>query len=110
MEAREVSHISASVTCDFYEQAHESEACLPASLGLSEEWIKYMGTFTKQQRILYSNIYNPSWAKHSKFSHRSNNVLQPPQKNPPQGTHQQQPRVNLEEMITQGMKMTWIQL
>jgi hypothetical protein len=33
LEAREVAHLSAKTNCDIYEQAHESGACLPASLG-----------------------------------------------------------------------------
>jgi len=46
---------------DFYEQAHESDACLPVSVGLSEEQVKYMGPFTRQQRTPYSNNFNISW-------------------------------------------------
>jgi len=36
LEAREVAQLSAKVTCDFQEKAHESGACLPASLGFSK--------------------------------------------------------------------------
>ncbi|AET02979.1 hypothetical protein MTR_8g060460 [Medicago truncatula] len=67
LDAREVGQLYAIVTCDLCWQAHESGACLPASFGLSEEKIKYMDTFTRKQRNLYSNTYNPDWAKTSKF-------------------------------------------
>jgi len=67
-----------------------------------------MGNFSRQQRSPYSNTYNPGWAEHPNFSYWINNVLQPPQKNcpSPQGTQHQQPRENLENMITHGMKNT----
>lgn len=55
LDAREVAQLSAKATCDFCEQAHKSRSCLLASLRLSEEQVKYMGTFTKQQRSPYSN-------------------------------------------------------
>jgi len=44
--AQEVAKLSTNrLVCDFCEQAHESHACLPASLGLSEEKVKYMGVY-----------------------------------------------------------------
>jgi len=70
-----------------------------------------MGTFTRQQRNPYSNTYNYGWAYNLNFSYKSNNTLQPPQANRPlQGTHYQQPRVSLKEMITQGMKVTQLRV
>ena len=44
LEAQEVANLSTnSVFCDFCEQIHESGPCLPTSLELSEEQVKYMG-------------------------------------------------------------------
>jgi len=63
--------------CDFCEQAHVSGACLPASLGLSEEHVKYMGTYTKHQRNPCFNTYNYSLKKHCNLSWGNNNDLQP---------------------------------
>jgi len=83
LEAREGAKPSARNTCDFCEQAHESGACLPTSLGLSEEQVKNLWNFSRQQRNPYSNTYNPGWAEHPNFSYPSNNVLQPPQINHP---------------------------
>jgi len=79
MEARDVAHLSVETNCDICEQAHESGACLPASLGFLEEHVKYMGNYSMHQRNPYSNTYNPGWAEHLNFAYRRNNVLQPPQ-------------------------------
>ena len=98
LEAREVAHLFAKTNSEICEQAHESGACLPASLGFSEEQVKYMGNYSRQQRNPYSNTYNPGWKEHSNFSYRSNNVLQPAQTTPP-GTQQQPPRPSLEEVM-----------
>lgn len=107
LEAKEASQLSAKVTCAFSEQAHESGACIPASLGLSEEKIKYMENVFKKQRNTYFNRYNVGWAEHPNFSYRINNVLQPPQKNcPPKGHNNNKQRVNLKEIKSQGMKNT----
>lgn len=48
LEVQEVAKLSINgVSCDFCEQARESDACLPASFWLSEEQVKYMGAYTK---------------------------------------------------------------
>ena len=78
LEAREVAQLSPKTNCNICEQAHESDACLPESLGFSEEHVKYMGNYSRQQRNPYSNTYNPGWTEYPNFSYRSNNVLQPP--------------------------------
>ena len=75
LEAREVTKLSARNTCDFWEQAHESGACLSISLGLSEEQVKCMGNYSRQQWNPYFNTYNLGWAYHLNFSYRSNNCL-----------------------------------
>jgi hypothetical protein len=54
LEAREVAKISAKCTCDLCEQSHESRACLPTNLKLSEEQVKYVRNFSRQQRNPYS--------------------------------------------------------
>jgi hypothetical protein len=81
LEAHEVAQLSTNATCDFCEQANESGVRLLISLGLSEEQVKYMGTFTRQHWNPYSNTYNPGWTEHPNFSYRSNNVPHPPQTN-----------------------------
>jgi len=49
-EAQKVPKMSINgVCCDFCEQSHESGACLPTSLGLSEEKVKYMSVYTRKQ-------------------------------------------------------------
>jgi len=48
LEVREVGHLSAKTNCDICEQAHESAACFPASLGFSEEQVKYMGYYSRK--------------------------------------------------------------
>jgi len=101
LEAREVAHLFAKTNCEICEQAHESSVCLPTSLGFSEEQVKYMENYSRQQRNPYSNTYNPGWVEHPNFSYQSNNILQPPQTNlPHQGTQQQPPRPSLAEMIS----------
>jgi len=67
LEAREVAQLYAKTICDFREKAHESGACLPASLRFSKEQVKYMGNYSSKQRNLYSNTYNPGWAETSKI-------------------------------------------
>lgn len=64
LEALEFAQLSANTNCNIREQAHESDACKPESLGFSEEHVKYMGNYPN-------------------FSYRSNNVLRPPQTNRP---------------------------
>jgi len=78
LEAREVAYLSTKTNCEICEQAHENGAFLPTSLGFSEEHVKYMGSYSRQQRNPYSNTYNPGWAEHPNFSYKCNNVLQPP--------------------------------
>jgi len=76
LEAQEVAKVSTNgVVYDFWEQAHESGACLPTSLGLYEDLVKHMGVYTRQERNPCSNTYNPIWAGHPNFSWRGNNSL-----------------------------------
>ena len=51
LEAREVAHLSAQANCEICEQAHENGACLPTSLGFSEEQVKYMGNYPGSRGI-----------------------------------------------------------
>jgi hypothetical protein len=77
LEAQEVAKLSINgVSCDFCEQAHESGVCLPDSLGLSEEKVKYMGAHTRQQRGPYSNKFNFGWPNRQKNSSEGNNNIQ----------------------------------
>ena len=49
LKAQEVANISSNgEVYDFCEKAHESDACLPASFGLSKDEVKYMGAYTRQ--------------------------------------------------------------
>jgi len=50
LEAQEKARLSITdVVYNFCQQAHESDTCLPTSLGVSEEQVNYMGGFTMQK-------------------------------------------------------------
>jgi len=56
LEAQEVAKLSTNgMGCNFCGQYHETEACLPTNLGLSEEQIKYIGAVDRHQRYPFSN-------------------------------------------------------
>lgn len=58
LKAQEVANISSNgEVYDLCEKAHERDACLPASFGLSEEQVNYMGAYTRQKQNPYSNSY-----------------------------------------------------
>ena len=96
LEVLEVANLSIyGVSCNFCEKAHESCACLPTSLGLSEEQVNYMGAYDKQQQNPYFNIFYSRLPNHQKNLYKGNNNFQPPQP-----TNQQQPKKDLEEIVT----------
>jgi len=68
-------------------------------VGLFEEQVKYMGTFTRKQRNPYSNTYYSGWAQHPNLSWRRNNSLNTPNKINPQP-----PKNSLEEMLVRYMQ------
>lgn len=77
----------------------ETGACLLASLGLSEEKVKFTGAVTRQQRYPFSNNFNSKWPNRSNFFSDGNNSFQPSQ-----ATNSQQPKKSLEESLDQYMK------
>jgi len=78
LEARKVAKLSTNIIgSDFCEQAHETGACLPASLGLSEEQVNYMGVVAGQKRYPFSNNFNSGWPNRQNFFASGGNNFQP---------------------------------
>lgn len=57
LEVMKAELSSNGFVCDLCEQAYANGTYLPTSLGLSDEQIKYMGTYVRQQR----NSYPQEW-------------------------------------------------
>jgi hypothetical protein len=99
LEAKEVAKLSTNgLGRDFCDQAHETRACLPESLGLSEEQVKFMRVVTRQQSYPFSNN---CLANCSNFFLGGNSGFQTSQ-----ATNLQHPMKALKETLEQYMKLT----